>query len=79
MRCPHHGVVVGQVPWARHGAGHTYAFNETCARLVTQCSREAVCELLRVAWSTVGAIVARVGEAARVRGPVVRPEAHRDR
>ena len=26
VRCREHGVVVAAVPWARHDAGHTYAF-----------------------------------------------------
>jgi transposase len=53
-------VVVAHVPWARHGAGHTLAFDETVAWLVTQCSKTAVTELMRIAWRTVGAIIARV-------------------
>jgi transposase len=60
VRCPEHGVVAAQVPWARHGAGHTYAFDDTAAWLVTHCSKSAVRDLLRVAWRTVGAIVTRV-------------------
>ena len=60
VRCPDHGVVAAQVPWARHGAGHTYAFDDTAAWLVTHCSKSAVRELMRVAWRTVGAIVSRV-------------------
>ena len=60
VRCPEHGVVVAHVPWARHGAGHTLAFDQTVAWLVTQCSKTAVTELLRIAWRTVGAIIARV-------------------
>ena len=60
VRCAEHGVVVAQVPWARHGAGHTYAFDDTAAWLVTHCSKSAVRDLLRVAWRTVGAIVTRV-------------------
>lgn len=60
VRCPDHGVVTAQVPWARHGAGHTYAFDDTAAWLVTHCSKSAVRDLLRVAWRTVGAIVTRV-------------------
>jgi len=48
------------VAWARHGAGHTYAFDDTAAWLVTHCSKSAVKDLLRVAWKTVGAIVTRV-------------------
>ena len=60
VRCGDHGVVTAQVPWARHGAGHTYAFDDTTAWLVTHCSKSAVRDLLRVAWRTVGAIVTRV-------------------
>ncbi len=60
VRCAEHGVVAAQVPWARHGAGHTYAFDDTAAWLVTHCSKSAVRELLRVAWRTVGSIVTRV-------------------
>jgi transposase len=53
-------VVAAQVPWARHDAGHTYAFDDTAAWLVTHCSKSAVRDLLRIAWRTVGAIVTRV-------------------
>jgi transposase len=60
VRCVEHGVVVAHVPWARHGAGHTLAFDETVAWLVTQCSKTAVTELMRIAWRTVGAIISRV-------------------
>ena len=60
VRCGEHGVVAAQVPWARHGAGHTYAFDDTAAWLATHCSKSAVRDLLRIAWRTVGAIVTRV-------------------
>ena len=60
VECPEHGVVVAQVPWARHGSGHTYAFDDTAAWLATHCSKSAVRQLLRIAWATVGAIVTRV-------------------
>src|SRR5664279_2715511 len=60
VRCPEHGVIAAQVPWARHGAGHTYAFYDTAAWLVTHCSKSAVRDLLRIAWRTVGSIVTRV-------------------
>jgi len=60
VRCRDHGVVVASVPWARHGAGHTYAFDDTVAWLAVACSKTAVCELMRIAWRTVGAIVGRV-------------------
>jgi transposase len=60
VSCPEHGPTVVAVPWARHGAGHTRAFDDTVAWLAVQCSKSAVCELMRIAWRTVGAIVARV-------------------
>jgi transposase len=60
VRCAEHGVVAARVPWARHGAGHTYAFDDTAAWLVTHCSKSAVRDLLRIAWRTVGSIVCRV-------------------
>ena len=58
--CPEHGPTVVAVPWARHAAGHTYGFDDTVAWLAVACSKTAVCELMRIAWRTVGAIVARV-------------------
>ena len=36
VTCAEHGVVVAGVPWARHDAGHTYAFDQTVAWLATQ-------------------------------------------
>jgi transposase len=60
VRCREHGPTVVWVPWARHGAGHTLAFDDTVAWLAVRCSKSAVCELMRIAWRTVGAIVARV-------------------
>ena len=60
VNCPAHGPTVVAVPWARHHAGHTYAFDDTVAWLAVACSKTAVCELMRIAWRTVGAIVARV-------------------
>lgn len=60
VACAVHGVVVAHVPWARHGAGHTLAFDQMVAWLVTRCSKSAVGEVMRIAWRTVGAIIARV-------------------
>ncbi len=60
VSCPRHGPTVRQVPWARHGAGHTRAFDAQVAWLATQCSKSAVVELMRVAWRTVGSIISRV-------------------
>jgi hypothetical protein len=58
--CPVRGVVVAAVPWARHDADHTYGFDQTVAWLATVCSKTAVTELMRIAWRSVGAVVARV-------------------
>src|SRR4029450_2508266 len=64
VRCPEHGVVVAAVPWARHGAGHTRAVDDTTAWLAAHASKQAVREWLRTAWATVGRIVARVAADA---------------
>lgn len=60
VSCPEHGVVVAQVPWARHGAGHTVAFDQAVAWLAVHTSKSAVTQLMRIAWRSVGSIVARV-------------------
>jgi transposase len=71
VNCPTHGVVVAWVPWARHDAGHTLAFDDTVAWLATHCSKSAVQELMRIAWRTVGSIVARVvADAQEVKDPL---------
>ncbi len=60
VNCPVHGPTVRQVPWARHAAGHTLAFDQQVAWLATQCSKSAITELMRIAWRTVGSIITRV-------------------
>lgn len=65
VSCPEHGPTVIQVPWARHGAGHTRAFDDTLAWLAVHTSKTVIVELLRTAWATVGAVVARVVDEAR--------------
>jgi len=68
VTCGEHGVVVASVPWARHGARHTTVFEDTVAWMATRTSKSTLEVLLRIAWRTVGAIVARVvaeGVAAR--------------
>jgi len=70
VACREHGVTVAAVPWARHGAGHTRAFDDQVAWLVTHTSKSAVVELMRIAWRTVGAIAGRVvADARTVRDP----------
>lgn len=65
VNCPEHGPTVAQVPWARHGAGHTRAFDDTVAWLVTHTAKSTLVELMRIAWRTVGAIVERVVKDGR--------------
>lgn len=65
VNCPACGVTVAAVPWARHGAGHSRAFDDTVAWLATRSSKTAVVALLRIAWATVGVIIARVVSEAR--------------
>jgi transposase len=60
VRCREHGVVVAHVPWARHGAGHTHQFDQQVAWLTIEASKVAVTALMRIAWRTVGSIIARV-------------------
>jgi transposase len=68
VHCPVHGVVVSQVPWARHGSGFVRAFEDQVAWLATQCSQSACSQLMRVDWQTVGRIISRVvAEASRGR------------
>jgi transposase len=64
VACPVHGPTVAAVPWARHGAGHTRAFDDMVAWLAVHTSKTAVGQLMRIAWRTVGAIVARVSADA---------------
>jgi transposase len=59
-RCEEHGVVVCSVPWARHGARFTRSFEDQVAWLAVHTSKQAVAELMRVAWRSVGRICARV-------------------
>jgi transposase len=60
VRCRVHGVVVGRLPWARHGAGHTRGFDDLVAWFATRMSKTAVARYLRLGWDTVGQIIARV-------------------
>ncbi len=45
--------------------GHTTAFDDTVAWLAVATARYTVCQLLRIAWRTVGAIVTRVADEAK--------------
>jgi transposase len=58
-------VVVCAVPWARHNARFTRAFEDQVAWLAVNTSKSAVAQLLRVAWRTVGGICERVAAEAQ--------------
>jgi transposase len=72
VRCREHGVVVARVAWARHGSWFTREFEDQVAWLATQCSKSAVCELMRISWLTVGRIIERVvaEQSARLGDPL---------
>jgi transposase len=59
VHCRRHGVTVAFVPWARHDAGPTLAFDQQAAWMAAECSKSAAAELLRCSWRTVGRIVER--------------------
>ena len=65
VTCRRHGVVVCAVPWARHTARFTRAFEDQVAWLAVNTSKSAVAELMRVAWRTVGGICERVAAEAQ--------------
>lgn len=60
VTCRRHGVVVCAVPWARHAARFTRAFEDQVAWLAVHTSKSAVAALMRISWRTVGRILERV-------------------
>jgi transposase len=65
VTCRRHGVVVCAVPWARHNARFTRAFEDQVAWLTVNTSKSAVAQLMRIAWRTVGQICERVAAEAQ--------------
>ena len=60
LDCPEHGVLVEAVPFARHRARFTRAFDDLVAWCAAKTDKTAVTRLLRIAWPTVGVIIDRV-------------------
>ncbi|HVI35809.1 MAG TPA: ISL3 family transposase [Gaiellales bacterium] len=60
LRCRTCGVRMEPVPWARPGAHHTRDFEDVAAWLAQQMATTPIAGLLRIAWESVGRIVARV-------------------
>lgn len=54
------GVKVEQVPWAEPGSWFTVPFEEHVGYLAQRCDQTTVSATMRIAWSTVGAIIQRV-------------------
>lgn len=65
VACPRHGVLVAAVPWARHKARATMAFEDQTAWLAAHTAKSAVAALLRTSWRAVTTMVARVVAEAR--------------
>jgi transposase len=72
VECKQHGVVVAAVPWARHDAGFTRSFDDQAAWLAVNTSKSAICQLMRIAWRTVGRVCERVAADAKTRPRPVR-------
>ncbi len=70
--CRRCGIVAEMVPWAEHDSAFTREFEDTVAYLTQRCDRTTVSAMLRIAWRSVGSIVARVvgrlGPADRLDG-----------
>lgn len=62
VECSQCGVTTELVPWAPHGSGFTYDFEQTVALLAQKTDKTTVCELMGIAWATVGKIMGRVVE-----------------
>jgi transposase len=62
VECRRCGIVVEMVPWAQSPSGFTTRFEEATAHLAQRTDQTTVKTLMRVAWRTVGRIIARVTE-----------------
>jgi len=63
VKCKEHGVVVAQVPWARHGSDYTYDFETAVTWFALHATAQDVAEFFRIEWHTVGSITKRVQDA----------------
>jgi len=69
VECAEHGVIVAQVPWARHDAWFTHDFEQWVAWVSLHTNRSVVAELCRIDWETVGHVVKRVEDDERGKWP----------
>ncbi len=60
LRCPEHGVLAEQVPFARDRSGHTRDFEDLVAWLAAKTDKTTISTFARISWRAVGAICERV-------------------
>ena len=60
LNCPDHGVLVEQVPFARHRSGLTRDFEDLVAYFAAKTDKTAITRILRIDWDTVGRACERV-------------------
>lgn len=60
VRCPEHGTLTVQVPWAGPYGRFTKRFERLAIDLLQECSISAVCEGLRISWDEADGIKQRV-------------------
>lgn len=59
IKCPVHGSVVADIPWAYPGSRFTKDFDLTVGWLAVYLPKSAVAEYMRIDWETVGRCVSR--------------------
>lgn len=59
IKCPNHGVVTADVPWAYPGSRFTKDFDLTVAWMATHLPRSTVSAYMRIDWATVGRCISR--------------------
>jgi len=69
IKCTEHGVLVAQVPWARHKSDYTYDFETAVTWFALHATSQDVAEYFRIKWHTVGAIISRVEESLANKEP----------
>jgi transposase len=70
VNCPRCGVIVELVPWAEPDSWFTRDFEEHTAYLAQTTDKTTVCNMMRVAWRTVGDIARRVVDRVRPEDPL---------
>jgi len=74
LRCPHHGVVTVQVPWADADAGFTQLFESLVIDWLKDTRISALAKHLRLKWGVVDRIMQRAVSRSLARRKVVAPK-----